>query len=88
MTGDFHLSCVWTEVEYVIYQVLVIFTMTLTRDMSLRVKNEKIELKTSALNLLEANKPLFCNPLTTEDYFQEASLREKPSRILSAKSGK
>ena len=88
MTGDFHLSCVWTEVEYVIYQVLVIFTMTLTRDMSLRVKNEKIELKTSALYLLEANKPLFCNPLTTEDYFQEASLREKTSRILSAKSGK
>ena len=56
--------------------------------MSLRMKNEKIELKTSALNLLEANKPLFCNPLTTGDYFQEASLREKTSRILSAKSGK
>ena len=55
--------------------------------MSLRVKNEKIELKTSALNLLEANKPLFCNSWT-EDHFHEASLREKTSRILSAKSGK
>ena len=55
--------------------------------MSLRVKNEKIGLKTSALNLLKANKPLFWNPWT-EDHFHEASLREKTSRILSAKSGK
>ena len=53
------MSCVWTQVEYVTYKVLVIFTMTLTRDMSLPVKNEKIGLKTSALNLLKANKPLF-----------------------------
>ena len=54
--------------------------------MSLRVKNEKIELKTSALNLLEANKPLFCNSWT-EDHFHEASLREKTSRILSPGGG-
>ena len=55
--------------------------------MRLRVKNEKIGLKTSALNLSEANKPMFCNHWT-EDHFEEASLREKTSRNLSAKSGK